>query len=363
MERQCLFWNVQRLFDPAGLPVARELDATGAQWSTADYERKVFNVAACLRAATDGEVPAILGLAEVETTRVLRDLRAATGWKDLVIVDELVPDSTIDGLDVALMLDGTVFDPSSLRSRSVALDNRFSTRDLLEVRARHRASGQEVVLVVVHWPSRLIAEGEMLRFAYSVYLRRLVTSALKYSKAELVAADGTITMPSEDDLDARWTTPCIVMGDFNDEPYDCSVREALGCTRFSELVTRRGALRGKARVEVDNYLDKGVTLHNPCWTLSFRDDDGMGGTYYRSEWRTYDQVLVSHGALSPGACLRLLPDSPSVFRCRTPLGDPPRPVSMTTDSGYPRGFSQKSPEGVSDHFPLMFTVEIDNGAP
>lgn len=358
MRRPCIFWNVQRLFDPAGLPVARALGAAH-EWTRASYRRKLANLAACLRALTGGQAPAILALAEIESLRAQRDLRASLGWDELASIDELAPDPSLDGLDVAMLVDRTIFDVSSVRARSIALDNRFSTRDLLDVRLRLHGSGAEVVLVALHWPSRLIAEGRSLRLAYSVYLQRLLRSVLKLSKADLVTADGEVAMPPRDALLERWNTPCIVMGDFNDEPHDPSVREGLGSTRFAERVVRHGRLVGKAVIEPAAYLDKKLLLYNPCWDLRFSDDGSLGGTYYRSEWRAYDQVLLTHGALQPGSPARYVDGSVSVARLPEALGRASKRVEMATSHGVPRKFDPRDRCGVSDHFPLSFMMDFE----
>ncbi len=356
MERSCILLNVHRLFDPEGLPVARALGATGDEWTAADYRRKLANVAACLRAACDDEPPAVLALLEVESVRILSDLRDALGWHDLAIVDELAPDPSLEGLDVTLMLDRTLFEVPSLEARSIALDNGFATRDLLSVRVELAGSRQPVALMVTHWPSRLVGEGESLRFAYSTYLFRMLVSFLKFSKAEIIRSDGSIAMPAGPQLLARWNTPCIVMGDYNDEPFDPSVREALRSTRFRDRVLRRGKLTGKSLVEVDNYLDKKLSLYNPCWALRFTDNREVGGTYYRSEWRSYDQVLLTHGAILDDAPLRFVEDSAEVVRVPGIPAAGEDAVVMANPNGSPRKFDRSHPEGVSDHFPLRFKL-------
>lgn len=353
----CVFWNVQRLFDPSGLPVARELGAVGDAWTREDYDRKVRNVAGCLRALTDGETPGILALAEVESTRVLLDLRDALGWDDLVVVDESRPDPSIDGLDVAVLLDRRLFDLRTLRSTSIALDNRFSTRDLVDVRAR-TTGGVEMSILVAHWPSRLISEGESLRFAYSVYLSQLLATRLKFSKSELVRSDGTVEMPEPSALLDRWRRPCVVVGDFNDEPFDPSVREALNSTRYASVVRRRGALKGKALQEADNYLEKKFSLFNPCWDLTFADDGARGGTYYRGEWRAYDQLLTSHGLLDEDAPVRFVEGSVRVGRADPIVHGDTVAAAMAKSSGAPRSFDKSNLTGVSDHYPLLFDLEF-----
>lgn len=358
MRLPCIFWNVQRLFDPGGLPVARALGAEG-EWTPASYRRKLSNLSVCLRALTGGVAPAILALCEVESLRAQRDLRASLGWDGLVSIDELAPDSSIDGLDVTMMVNRAVFDVSSVKARSIALDNRFSTRDLLEVRLRLNGSGAEVVLVSLHWPSRLIAEGEALRLAYSVYLQRMLCSLLKLSKADLVGKGGAVKMPSPDALRRRWNTPCVVMGDFNDEPHDPSVRQALSSTRFAERVLRRGRLVGKALLEPDQYLDQKPLLYNPCWDLRFSDDGSIGGSYYRAEWRAYDQVLLTHGALQAGAPARYVEGSAVVARVGGVMGSDGERVKMTRPNGAPRKFDGRDSCGVSDHFPLLFAMDFE----
>ncbi|MGB3473109.1 MAG: hypothetical protein WBA51_20020 [Erythrobacter sp.] len=359
MEHYGIFWNVQRLFDPNGLPVARELDAAGANWTNSHYRRKIHNIVECLRAITDDQPPAVLALAEVESTRVLQDIRKTAGWDDLVIVDELVPDNTIDGLDVALLFNKTLFDSKSLKAQSLSLDNRFATRDLLAVRLALRSNSKEVMFAVAHWPSRVVSEGVTLRFAYSIYLQRHVEAVLKFSKSDVVDAEGKTTLPPAEELLERWSIPCFLMGDFNDEPYDPSVRLALQTTRSSQLVARRGKLKGKALTHVSNYLDTGVVLYNPCWNLAFDDDDTkIGGTYYRSEWRTYDHLIVSHGAVSDEGALRLVAGSPRPFRVRYNLGTKRKPVEMSTRGGFPKKFSPSALDGVSDHFPLVFKLAV-----
>lgn len=355
MRRQAIFWNVQRVFDPAGLPVARALGGVGDAWTRDDYARKLANLGACLRAMTGGDPPALLALAEVESSRVVADLCAAAGWSRLVDVDRIAPDPTLDGLDVALVFDPEVFDPDRVTARSVALDNRFQTRDLLDVRMRLRDPPVDVVVMVAHWPSRVIAEGEALRQAYSVHLRRRLRGVLQFGKADLVDAAGAVRLPEPETLLARWNTPCLILGDFNDEPGDPSVRTALGSTRFVDRVASRGRLTGKALREADNYLAADFALYAPCWTLRFTDDGAIGGTYYRGEWRAYDQLLCTHGALGPASPIAYAPGS--IRAVRLPDLDDGA-VSMATRSGRPRGFDRRAPHGVSDHFPLTFDLEI-----
>lgn len=85
----------------------------------------------------------------------------------------------------------------------------------------------------------------------------------------------------------------IVLGDFNDEPFDKSISEQLMATRDRFLAAKR------------RYL-----LYNPFWRhmcvngIYSHDcnQPGYGGTYYyksdsKNRWRTFDQILISSAFL------------------------------------------------------------------
>jgi len=357
-QRTAVFWNVQRLFGTEGGPVARSLGGVGADWNARTYRRKIANLAGCLRRATGGEPPVLLGLAEVETVQAVRDLAEAAGWPELVCTDEVSPDPGLDGLDVALLLDPEVFDVGDLEATSVALDNRFNTRDLLDVRVRVHGRSDRSAVMVAHWPSRLIPEGQMLRLAYSVHLRRRLTRILSYDRADLLDRSGRFHLPAPQDLLRRWQTGCIVLGDLNDEPWDPSVRSALASTRSAAAVRRRGRLTGKRLSEVDNYLAADCLLLDPCWDLRLSDTGAVGGTYYRGEWRTYDHLLFSHGMLDPDSALGYVEGSVRAFRDPAPDDR----ISMVTSAGHPRPYRPDSPTGVSDHLPLVFRLTTPDPA-
>lgn len=358
MRRTCLFWNVQRFFDLDGRSVARALDGVGVNWTDELYHRKLFNVSRVLRAAFPNDPPALIALAEVESTRILRDLRSILGWHTLVATDELHPDPTLEGLDVAALLDGSIFDLPSLSINSLSLDSRFSTRDLLEIRVKPIHSGQQAAIFIAHWPSRLISEGIHLRFAYSINLHRRIHNTIKYPKEDIVTPDGSHKLPDPATLSERWQTPCLIMGDFNDEPFDDSIRVALDSTRFLDLVARQGKLTGKSSSEVKNYLDKQYKLYNPCWALSFSDNGKVGGSFYRSEWRSYDQIMFSHGALSKAADLQYVDHSVRIFRLPGLKENGINVKMASSREGLPRAFSRSEQEGVSDHFPILFDIEL-----
>jgi len=88
----------------------------------------------------------------------------------------------------------------------------------------------------------------------------------------------------------------ILVGDYNDEPFDASLAGQLMATRDRGLASKKPHL-----------------LYNPFWrhlgcpTLSSSDntDEGSGGTYFHkngeiTRWRTFDQIIFSSAFLGHG---------------------------------------------------------------
>lgn len=337
--------------------MARSLGAAPATWTREAYERKLINVAACLRRILPEE-PALVALTEVESQEILDDLAAACGWTHMRSVDAEAPSLGLDGLDVALLYNEKVFHSSPSKVQSVSLDNRLVNRDLVHARLELREGGA-VEVAVVHWPSRMISEGVALRLAQAFYLRRLVESSLRFHRADVTDAQGVVHLPSSEELIARWLTPFILMGDFNDDPYDDSIRVALNTTRFADRASCRAQLTAGRLANADQYLSSKIGLHNPSWNIPFTDTGTMGGTFYRdSEWRTYDQIIVSHGAMSPDSGFRVLGQTTRVARIGA-FKEGELEVRMANPSGIPNKFEPSDLTGVSDHFPVLVDVEIN----
>jgi hypothetical protein len=151
-------------------------------------------------------------------------------------------------------------------------------------------------------------------------------------------------VPRQQALEARARAPVVVLGDFNDEPFDRPF-DVLNATPELAEVQEGLSVTGRSAVErYTRYAAAVPRLWNPAWALC----TGDGGTYYRSpRWRTYDQILLSRGALERwGSCRALAFQAGSV----TVDG---KAVSTQTASGKPRGFNEETGQGASDHFPIV----------
>ena len=194
-----LFWNVENYFDPFDDPLKNDDEFTpGAvrHWTWKRFEAKRDGLAQTIVAVADetGELPALVGLAEVENRFVMAQLVRKTllGNLGYDFVHRESPDER--GIDVALLYRKDVF-------RVVAVDSLrvpdFKTRDILYVKLRCRIeSGMTMNVFVVHLPSKrggARASQERRETALCV-LEHAVDSLLR----------------------AEPDSPIVVMGDFND---------------------------------------------------------------------------------------------------------------------------------------------------
>ena len=353
-ERLAIWWNVQRLLAPTGSRLGRSLDATPANgWTRAAYRAKLRSLAAVLRDISAGEVPAVLAFAEVQNDSVARDLLEETGWTGLQLVED--PVARLVGDDLVLF-----HDPAVLRLQgtptSYNVHNRFATRDLLEARFATPA-GDELTIITAHWPSRRISNSDALRIGLGDYTLRIVEDRLKFGKDELVNARGRATMPSMAELLERWNRPLLLMGDFNDGPFDRSVGDVLGARRALRPSVEAPRLpRGKSLSAVEAYLQRRVPLYNPTWEL-LTDAAGPGGSHYwDGNWYLLDQVILSRGLVGAGP-VRYVEGSLELHAPRSVPGPDGR-VTVTSALSIPKAFDPATRSGVSDHLPLSFRVDL-----
>lgn len=345
-------WNVGRLLRPTGSTLARALDATAADgWNRTTYKEKVAAVAAVLGAACPDGPPAVLALIEVQDGSVVRDITQATGWSGMV--DVAPADEQVSGYDVAIAYDrGQVTGHRDAASYSIG--NRYSTRDILDV-TLEVGRGQTVRIVNVHWASRSMSDAEPLRIAAAWFCNELVSRAMKFPKEDLFDRTGKTRMPARQTLAKRWQSPLVVLGDFNDNPWDTSVRLVGGATYDRATATRLPrfpASRGKSGAA--SYLSLRPRLFNPTWALPTTEVP-PGTIHYASDWHLLDQMLLSPGLLGDTGP-RYVNGSLHVFAPRAvPFGAGERRI--TNPNRTPLAFNATKHEGASDHLPLIADFE------
>ncbi|MCD0474336.1 endonuclease/exonuclease/phosphatase family protein [Flavobacterium sp. EDS] len=268
------FYNVENLFDTINNPTIRDDEWTpkgSRHWTSQRYFKKLENLARVMSEIGMPEnpnPPTFIGCAEIENRGVLEDLIKQPKLidKEFGIIHFDSPDHR--GIDVALLFQKKYFKPVTysnipliiykkpIVSATDTIENkkrRVFTRDQLLVTGF--LDGEEINIIVNHWPSRSGGEQKSSPFreAAGALNRKIIDSLQRINPNAKV----------------------ITMGDFNDGPYNKSVKVALGAKADKNDVSEYG-------------------MYNPFEDMAKR---GMGTIAYRDWWDVFDQILVSQSLI------------------------------------------------------------------
>lgn len=246
------FYNLENLFDTlhdAGKNDADFLPGGRYGWNSYKYSHKLRNMARVICELGKERVPrgaALVGVAEVENSRVLSDLTREPAISHYRFVHHEGPDRR--GIDCALLYDPAQFKVNHsllVPSEPFNGDTTHLTRGFLIVDGE--LAGNHVCVMVNHWPSRGAESPVRVHAARQV----------KALADSLVRADKRLKL--------------IVMGDLNDDPMDESVM-VLGQKKQAEKTRKR-------------------EFYNPWWEML--EDRGIGTLCYRGKWNLFDQILLN----------------------------------------------------------------------
>jgi predicted extracellular nuclease len=331
------FWNLENLFAPEGYPqrepwIAQRMGRDLQGWTEVLFDRKVAQLAAIIAQMGGGAGPDLLGVCEVENRYALGRLVAVlNGRLPGRTYDVVHADSRLDqrGIDTAFLYDARRFsvDPQAIFSHFVI--RRTGTRDILQATFATTA-GVELVALANHWPSR---SGGALE---SAGFRATAGETLGYWHERIREEKGT-------------QIAILAMGDFNDDPFDASLR-------FNALAWRE---RG------DVERSRSPQFYNLAWrylTQQVIDSRGnprtLDGTlYFDGDGNVFDQILANASLLRGEGGLRILEETarietyPEMVSSRVNEG----PIRF----GLPRGDTDRNvtPNGYSDHFPVSVLIE------
>ncbi len=245
------FYNVENLFDTEDDPDTLDDDFTPGgfkKWSKKRYKKKLYKLAKTmseLGKESTRRLPVLIGLAEVENEKVVKDLifsepLRATNYH-YVHYDS--PDER--GIDTALIYHKEYFEVIFSEPITLLVYNpngeRDTTRDILYVHGK--LNGEEIHVFVNHWPSR--RDGEM------------ATGYKRVRAAEIIRE-------RMEKIESKYSSPnYIIMGDFNDDPQSESIQK----------------------------LMESNALYNPMEKLLSPE---RGSANYKRSWSLFDQIMVSH---------------------------------------------------------------------
>lgn len=319
MEYYFAWWNLENLFDLQQSPdrpdwLQRKLDRELAGWDAAVLDTKLEQLAKIIRQLNDGRGPDLLGVCEVENRAVLEKLleKISLPRRSYAIVHSDTGDQR--GIDVAFIYDSRLFrKPYKSHVFNHVVLKRNATRDILQVNFKTRGSTPlDVVVIGNHWPSKL--GGDLATEPY----RMMAAETLSYWLERI---------PEKFEKEV----PIVVMGDFNDEPYNRSITEYALAQKDSGKVRSRRARR--------------PMLFNLMWEIQ---EDGVGSHFY-DDWSMLDQFMVNRALLESAGGLTLVPESCGIYRTAEML-----------KRGKPKRFGRPSKSldtgGYSDHLPIYFRL-------
>ena len=312
-----MFYNVENLFDTTDDPKTNDnefLPDSKLHWTDQRFRNKINNIFKAIAAAGQPEPPEIIGFAEVENRYVLQQLVSNTPllkYKyDSVHQDS--PDQR--GIDVAL-----IFRPDNIKMISYkyfrinySSELVYPTRDILYVKFRLNRK-DTLHFFVNHWPSR--SGGQLASEKHRIF----VASVLR-SKTDSLFAENK-------------NSKIIIIGDFNDEPENKSIKVILGAEKKgSDLIPGH----------LYNISSSGLNKSVP-------------GTHkYEGNWAILDQIIVSSSMLSNNG-IHTNTDSYTIFNPPFLLENDEKYLGFKPFRTY-AGFKYLG--GFSDHLPVYLDLYL-----
>ena len=258
------FYNLENFFDIENDPKIKDDDFTPKgkfRWTEEKYREKLANMAYAISQIGININPlgvSILGISEVENRNVLEELVHQESIKDksYQIIHYDSPDRR--GMDVALLYNPLHFTP--IRHDTIAFriyngdGSRRFTRNILMVEGI--LDGDKLYILVNHWPSRLGGQ------------KRSEPDRIKGAKLCREYVDSILIIDSNNKI--------IIMGDFNDNPNNASIKDHL-------------KTKGNRKHLISS------DLYNPMVEYIKRD---QGSNVYRDSWSLFDQIILSQGLLN-----------------------------------------------------------------
>ena len=270
-----VFYNVENLFDTADDPETLDeefLPVGERRWTKTRFNHKIGQIARVIIASGGWESPDIIGLCEVENRNVVEQLirhplLKKSGYK---IIHKESPDER--GIDVSFLYKKEKFSPLNYDYIPIPDESGvpLKTREILRVTGL--LFPDTVHFFFNHWPSRY---GGTLE---TVSARKQAALTL-HSETERIFQD-------------QKNPRIIVMGDFNDQPSDQSIREVLN-----------------ALPPYQNNAQKILINLSAEWR-----DNNRGTLKYRSQWQIFDQIMVSPALLDKTANLFCGPENASILQ-------------------------------------------------
>lgn len=317
------WWNLENLFDIEDSSrrsefLKKQLSKELIGWTQQVLDRKLSNLTSII-SNFNNNGPDIFGVCEVENLHVLELLKnrlnTVTGKSYSILhVDSLDK----RGIDTALLFDSALYS-SDGDVFTLRITKRSPTRDLFQVHLTTNR-GNKLIFILNHWPAR--SAGVFKSEPYRI----MVAENLSFWIERIHEEQGK-------------NASIILMGDFNDNPYDRSITEYLQSSSI------------KKRVE--------NARNHFMYNLMYEFLGTQLGTYvYGNEVNILDQFLVSKSIISNSSnhpfkvnSVRIVDDP------RLTTGEYKKPIRFSRPSK-----SDYNQTGFSDHLPIELVIEEKDSA-
>ncbi len=303
------FYNVENLFDTEDDPDiddAEYLPTSELKWDEGRLQIKFDRIARVVDSLGDADGPEIIGFAEIENRQVVEMLlnqdRLKSKKYQLVHFDS--PDAR--GIDVGIAYKSGVYKVNFARPLPVSLPDEpnFNTRDILLAQFSY---GKTIFYVLAnHWSSRRGGEEA------SRPKRQASAEVARYTVDTILARDPQAKI--------------MLIGDFNDEPFDSPVKYLV------------------------NGKEGSPTLTNAMEPLK---QNNVGSLYYQKKPNLIDQIIFSAAFSNSKSKFAVVSGSAAVYN--------PMWLQETDErfAGQPfRTFAgKKYLGGYSDHFPVYIHIK------
>ncbi|MDL2283047.1 endonuclease [Odoribacter sp. OttesenSCG-928-G04] len=249
-------YNVENLYDVTDEPGVNDNDFTPAgknRWTHARYTDKLLKISRTLVAVGEGELPAFIGLSEIENRRVLEDLisKSVLSEGDYEIIHRNSPD--MRGIDVAFLYRTEFFTPLQQQFIPISFpeDKRIRTRDILYT-SGILATRDTLHFFVCHFPS--MSGGELA----SEWKRERAASTLKHYIDSIQLWNKKANI--------------IILGDLNGKADRTAQKVVLGVKSSDDR-----------KIKNENLYNTGYYLLNK----------NEGSYKYQGDWQTIDHIIVS----------------------------------------------------------------------
>jgi hypothetical protein len=410
------FWNLGNLFDIQPNEISSDLEFTPNKgWNEKVRDIKIQNLTNIIKTTFDNG-PDLIGICEIENVllaeKLIDELKKLLGRDDYQIAGTNVDGklkpyhkgSDLRGIDTCLIYSNKIFE--QIDGRGYMINFRFPTRDIFYAKLRVLKNNTKLNVLVNHWPSRRGRDdySELMDTEYSRYMTaehcgKIVDSILKYPKMEIEKFPNNFYSTHEgktvlEKLEERWNINILVMGDFNDEPFDKSIMKYLYATPDKNLLRKwkrifrlaKEDFKSRDKTYKQIYLEQPSVLFNCMWNLY-----PNGSLYFRktNSFNLFDQFIISRGLLVGEQGLKMNLNSINIYTQGMTLGENLSESRFEQEDTYderliPFEFKQRpmafefdrikndinnstiqenetklrQPSGYSDHFPITCKIDI-----